>query len=265
MAETGPMVEASTEHWRRAVMCTFAGIFAASALGGLVGGLSGGGALAAPGHAQAEEARTATASRAGGTASAAAGARTLLTLSDLPPGWVSGGPAAAPTRLSPWSTQLASCVGVPARLAALAPTKVTSPDFSSADKTLTVQDSVSAYRTAAQARADDAALSSPKMPTCMNAIGSAALQASIQQRAGSGATVGTVTITALPAAWHAEHVSGFTVTIPLVSGGRQLTITSTEVAFVRGAEVHQVTFNGNGTAFPGLLQARLVQTVQRRH
>ncbi len=178
---------------------------------------------------------------------------------------MSGGPAAAPTRLSPWSTPLASCVGVPARLAALAPTKVTSPAFSSADKTLTVQDSVSAYGTAAQARADYAALSNPKTPACMNAIGSAALQASIQQRAGSGATVGTVTIAGLPAAWHAEHVSGFTVTIPLVSGGRQLTITSTEVAFVRGAVVHQVTFNGNGTAFPGLLQARLVETVQHRH
>ena len=270
MAETGPMVEASSEHWRRAVMCAFVGIFAVSVLGGLVGGLTGGGALAAPGHAQIA-ARTATAtspamaSRATGTGGATAGARTLLTLSDLPSGWVSGGPAAAPSRLSPWSTQLASCVGVPAHLAALAPTKVTSPAFSSADKTLTVQDSVSEYPTAAQARADYSAMSSPKTPTCMNSIGSAALQAGIQQRAGSGATVGTVIIAALPAAWHAEHVSGFTVTIPLVSGGHQLTITSTEVAFVRGAEVHQVTFNGNGTAFPGLLQARLVQTVQHRH
>jgi len=250
-------------------MCTFAGIFAASVLGGLVAGLTGGGALAAPshaGHAQAAVARTATAtaSTAGGSGSAVAGARSLLTLSDLPSGWVSAGPVAAPARLSPWPAQLASCVGVPARLAALAPTKVTSPDFSSADKTLTVQDSVSDYATAAQARADYAAMSSPKTPTCMNSIGSAALQEGMQQRAGSGAQVGTVTIAALPPAWHAEHVSGFTVTIPLVSGGRQLTITSTEVAFVRGSAVHQVTFDGNGTAFPGLLQARLVQTAQHR-
>jgi len=263
------MAETGMEHWRRAVMYTFAGMFAVSLLAGFVAALTGGGAFGAPRHAQAGEARTATAtataSRAGGTASAAAAARTLLTLSDLPSGWVSGGPAAAPTRLSPWFTPLVSCVGVPARLAALAPTKVTSPDFSSADKTLTVEDSVSEYRTAAQARADYAAMSSPKTPTCMNTIGSTALQAGIQQRAGSGATVETVTIAALPAAWHAEHVSGFTVTIPLVSGGRQLTITSTEVAFVRGTGVHQVTFNGNGTAFPGLLQARLVQAVQHRH
>ena len=67
---------------------------------------------------------------------------------------MAAGPAAAPARQSPWSTQLASCVGVPARLAALAPVKVTSPDFSSADKTLAVQDSVSQYRSAGQARAD---------------------------------------------------------------------------------------------------------------
>ena len=268
MAETGPIVQVGMEHWRRAVWCTFVGIFAASVLGGLVAGLTGGGALAAPRHAQAQVARTSTApgtAAATSTAAATAGGRTRLTLSDLPSGWVSGGPAAAPTRLSPWSTQLASCVGVPARLAAVAPAKVTSPDFSSADKTLTVQDSVSEYGTAAQARADSAAMSSPKTPACMNSIGSAALQASIQQRAGSGATVGTVTIAALPTTWHAEHVSGFTVTIPLVSAGRQLTITSTEVGFVRGAVVHQVTFNGNGAAFPGLLEARLVETVQNRH
>ena len=63
MAETGPMVEASIEHWRRAVMCTFVGIFAASVLGGLVGGLTGGGALAAPAHAPAQVERTATAPR----------------------------------------------------------------------------------------------------------------------------------------------------------------------------------------------------------
>ena len=268
MAETGPLVHAGAEHWRRAVVCTFIGIFAASVLGGLVGGLTGGGALVAPTHAQAAEARAATAtgpaSPVAGTAGAVA-ARALLTLADLPSGWVSGGPAAAPTRLSPWSAQLASCVGVPARLAALAPTKVTSPDFSSADKTLTVQDSVSEYPTASQARADFAAMSNPETPRCMNAIGSTALQSGIQQRAGSGAVVGTVTIAALPAAWHTEHVSGFTVTIPLVSGGHQLTITSTEVAFVRGAEVHQVTFDGNGPPFPGLLEAGLVQRAQHRH
>ena len=87
----------------------------------------------------------------------------------------------------------------------------------------------------------------------------------MQQRAGSGATVGTVTIAAYASGWHAAHVTGFTVTIPLVSGGRQLTVTSTEVAFVRGTEVHQLTFNGNGAAFPASLQARLVQAAQHRH
>jgi hypothetical protein len=258
------MARTGTEHWRRAVTFTFAGIFAASLVGGVVGGLTGGGALAASSQAQALQARTATASRAGATGPAPTGARTLLTLSDLPSGWVAGA-AAAPTKRSPWSTQLASCVGVPARLAALAPTKITSPDFSSTDKTLVVQDSASVYPTMAQARANYAALANAKTPACMNAIGSAALQASIQQRAGRGATVGTVTIAALPSLWRGEHVTGFTVTIPLVSGGRQLNITSTEVAFVRGAEVHQLTFNGNGTPFPGLLQAQLVALAQQRN
>ena len=116
MAETGPMVEASTEHWRRAVMCTFAGIFAVSALGW---------ARRRPQRRRRNWAAPwARAGRGGahgrrrhagglGPPVRRTGARTLPTLSDLPPGWVSGAAAAAPTRLSPWSTQLASCVGVP--------------------------------------------------------------------------------------------------------------------------------------------------------
>jgi hypothetical protein len=54
------------------------------------------------------------------------------------------------------------------------------------------------------------------------------------------------------------------VTIPLVSGGLQLTITSTAIQFVRGRFVHQLTFNGNGVAFPPLLQLRLTHQAEAR-
>ena len=93
---------------------------------------------------------------------AAQGERALLTLSDLPPGWASGVVPALPARVSPWSSGLAGCVGVPARLAALTPTKVDSPDFTSSDKVLAVEDGVSIYPSAAAAQAEYAAMASTK-------------------------------------------------------------------------------------------------------
>ena len=91
-------------------------------------------------------------------------------------------------------------------------------------------------------------MANAKTPNCMNRIGSQALRSSVQDEAGSGATVGAVSIAALaPGTYEAEQ-TGYTVTIPLVSGGRQLTITSTEIEFVHGRFVHQITFNGNGVS-----------------
>ncbi len=264
MARTGPMAQ-DTDHWRRAVVSTLAGIFAVSLLGGLLGGLTGGGSLsAALRHAPQARTQAAAASATSPTTTARAHGA-LLALSDLPAGWVSGGVASAPTRTTPWSPALASCVGAPARLASLTPTQVSSPSFTSADRTLSVVDSTSAFGSAAQAEADYAAMADAKTPACMDTLGSTALRDSIQTRAGTGATVGAVAITALPEAWHAAHVTGFTVTIPLISGGRLLTITSTEVAFAKGAQVRQLTFNGNGRAFPALLEARLVQAAEHGH
>jgi hypothetical protein len=44
-----------------------------------------------------------------------------------------------------------------------------------------------------------------------------------------------------------------------------LTVTSTQVDFVSGALLHQVTFNGNGAAFPAPLEEQLLAAAQARH
>jgi hypothetical protein len=103
-----------------------------------------------------------------------------------------------------------------------------------------------------------------KTPSCMNRLGSSALQTSVQNEAGSGATVGTVAIAALAPGSYLRGQTGYTVTIPLISGDRQLTITSTAIEFVRGRFVHQLTFNGNGVTFPALLQVHLTQLAEAR-
>ena len=275
------MAQQGMEHWRRAVRWTFVGIFAAALAGGLVGRLTAGnGGFAAaerrcqPGANQATPAtstpttgsRSATSSSPKAAAvdpqTAARGTAALLQLSDLPSGWSSGGAAAAPTRVTPWSPQLASCVGIPAQVAKIAPTKVQSPDFSSADKVDAVEDSVSVYPSAAQAQSEFAAMAGSKTTECMNRVASPALQKSMQQEAGSTTTVGVVSFAGLPAGAAAQHLAGFTVTIPIARGGRVLTVTSTQVDFVSGSLLHQVTFNGNGAAFPAVLEEELLATVR---
>jgi hypothetical protein len=187
----------------------------------------------------------------------------LVRPSDLPAGWVAGG-AVATSRTSPWSKQLAGCVGVPSRIARIEPTKFSSPSYGSADHTAAVEDSVSVYPSAAQARAAFQAMANGKTPSCMNQIGGQALRASVQNQAGSGATVGSVSIAALAPGSYLRGQTGYTVTIPLASGGRQLTIISTAIQFVHGRFVHQLTFNGNGVAFPALLQVHLTQLAEAR-
>jgi hypothetical protein len=170
----------------------------------------------------------------------------------------------ATSRTSPWSKQLAGCVGVPSRIARIEPTKFSSPSYGSADHTAAVEDSVSVYPSAAQARAAFQAMANGKTPSCMNQIGGQALRASVQNQAGSGATVGSVSIAALAPGSYLRGQTGYTVTIPLASGGRQLTIISTAIQFVHGRFVHQLTFNGNGVAFPALLQVHLTQLAEAR-
>ncbi len=166
--------------------------------------------------------------------------------------------------MSPWSAPLARCVGVGTRTAELAPTKVESPNFTDADKQLGVEDSVSVFPSAAAARAEYAAVDSARTTQCMNALAGPTLEASMQHAAASGTTIGTVSFSALPAGAAAQHETGYTVSIPVADNGRILAITSTQVDFVRGSVLHQVTFNGNGTTFPATLEIKLLTTAQNR-
>lgn len=253
------MALARMNHWQRACAVMGIVVFLVAVMAGfLAAAVGGGGSLAV------------AASRASGSGSTklpaavrAQAERSLVHPSDLPAGWVAGSAVAA-SRTSPWSKQLAGCVGVPSRIAKIEPTKFSSPSYGSADHTAAVEDSVSVYPNAADARAAFQAMANGKTPGCMNRIGSQALRESVQSEAGSGATVGAVSIAALAPGSYLRGQTGYTVTIPLVSGNRQLTITSTAIEFAHGRFVHQLTFNGNGVAFPSLLQVHLTQLAEAR-
>jgi hypothetical protein len=265
------MAQTGREHRQRAVRPTAAGIFVLSTLGGLVGTMSAAGLIPVT-PAQAASTHTSHTHRTShaphpppiAKAVVARGDTALVELSDLPSGWAASTAAGTPTRIAPWTPSLARCIGLHGKVTSIKPVKVQSPDFISADHSLAVVDSVSVYPSASSAQAAYAALANPKTPQCMNTIAGPALQSSMQQESTSGTTVGTPTFAALPGNPAASHVTGFTVTIPLASNGRAVTVTSSQVDLVHGALLHQVTFNGNGTPFPAQLEVSVLGAVVRR-
>jgi hypothetical protein len=271
------MAQEGMEHWHRAVRWTGAGIFAVAVAGGLVGtmtrgssALDPGAGAPSPGSSSAAAAAASSAAASGPTgsavspATAAWGSSALLQLTDLPTGWMSGQTPSAPTTVSPWSAALAGCIGIPPKVASVAPTKVDSPEFTSADKLDAVEDSVSVFPSASVAQAEYAAMADARTVGCMSKVARSTLQSTMQRDAGSSTTVGSVSFSALPAGAAADHLAGFTVSIPLARSGRLLTVTSTQVDFVVGALVHQLTFNGNGTAFPAPLEEEVLAAAEAR-
>jgi hypothetical protein len=257
------MALAGVKHWRRAVTVMGIVTFVVGLMGGVLVAVAGTGGSLAGAASTSAGSRGANAVKLTSAVKAQA-EQDLLQPTDFPAGWVVGASAAGTTRTSPWSKQLASCSGVPSALAAIKPTKISGSEYTSTDHTLAVEDNISVYPTAAQAKAAWKAMANPKTPTCMNRIGSSALRTSVQDEAGAGATVGSVAIAALAPGTYEAGQTGYSVTIPLVSGGRQLTITSTEIEFVHGRFDHQLTFNGNGVTFPPLLEVHLVRQVEGR-
>jgi hypothetical protein len=283
------MALVGTHDWRRTGAVTLIVVFVVALMGGVLAvAVGSGGSLAtaatstqqeqavqtAVQHAAAQQAAAASSSNTGsGSGSNSVKlpapvkthvAKALLQSSDFPPGWAAAASATAASRTSPWSKRLATCADVPTSIAAIKPIKVSGPEYTSSDKTMAVEDSISVYPTAAEGKAAWKALASHKTPSCMNRIGSSALRASVQNEAGTGATVGNVAISALAPGTFEKGQTGYSVTIPLVSGGRQLTIDSTEIAFVHGRYIHQLTFNGNGVQFTPLLEVHLVRQAEAR-
>jgi hypothetical protein len=141
---------------------------------------------------------------------------------------------------------------------------MSSPVFTSADKTAALEETVSVYPTAAQALAEYNAIAKPKTPGCIGAVGASPLRRSIQSEAGSAATVGNVVIAPIPPGTLPAHETGIRVTIPITTNAGQLTINSTEVDFVQGRLFEQLNFNGNGNPFPPLLEVQLISVAMQR-
>jgi hypothetical protein len=183
----------------------------------------------------------------------------VLTVAAMPKGWkVEKGSTYSSGANSnfPGATQLATCIGVPKALITSSPPEEDSPYYQNKDGSLEVQDAVSVFPSARNAKAEYAAISSGKTPACYAALlNSASFKSQLAASAGTAVTVGTVTVK--KAARLGKHVAGFTATIPITSQGQSVTIQKSQVFYVKGHLGHQLSFTSYSVPFPASVMAHV--------
>jgi hypothetical protein len=188
----------------------------------------------------------------------------LLARSDMPKGWYteSGG---TPTKQALYPTGGShgeQCLGEPAGLPTTVPPEVDSPYYSSEDGSLEVQESISIFANAAQAKASFNTFASAKVAPCLAAVFN-------QAPAPKGGKLGTVTVSPPLGPMYGPHTNGFVVLTPAALQGATYTINTTAVYFVRGNLGQQLRFTiyrnpGSNADYPASVIRHLTKVAQER-
>jgi hypothetical protein len=187
--------------------------------------------------------------------------KSLLVLSDMPKGWTSS-KASNSNSPFPGAAQLASCIGVPASVITYNAPSVSSPDFSSKDQLLSVDDSVQVYRSSKAAQADFSSLANAKTPSCMTADLNGPGKAEFDAQTGGGA--GNVTVTRTPASDFAPHSTNFTMFFPVRTEGVTVNVELILVDYVKGKEEQTVVLSAFQSTFPTSLARHLTTVADGR-
>jgi hypothetical protein len=190
--------------------------------------------------------------------------RALLVLADMPKGWTQSRSTGNGGGTFPGASNLAGCIGVSARAITLNPPSANSNEFDSANESLSVDDSVSAFPSRSIANEQYSAISNPKTPACMTTLLNGPLKSLLLSSAGSGAEVGSISVTKEPSSRFARHATALTVAFSLTERGETVRVQTTEVFFVRGKEGQQITFTAIATSFPRTLAHRLTGLAMTR-
>ena len=191
----------------------------------------------------------------------------LLVLKDMPSGWkaeggvTTGGGSGA----FPGAKQLASCIGVSSKLITANAPQADSPYFTNPAQSLEVQDSVSVFPSGANAKAELDAIGNAKTPSCMTTlVNTPSFKSKILGSSGSGASVGSVSVSRTPSGAYGPGSVGLVLTIPVSSQGTEVTAKLAEIFFVRGTLGLQVSFNSYNATFPAALAKRLTALAESR-
>jgi hypothetical protein len=203
-------------------------------------------------------------SNTGNKAALAQARKDLLVLSDMPAGWTSTKNPNANNNSSLGNAQLAHCIGVSPSLIAENPPSVYSPQFQSADGTLTVADNVAVFPSAKNATAEYRIGSNPKFPSCLTALASGPLKAKLFGKLPKGTTIGTPLVSAVAPSALASGIAGYTLSVPVTAQGVTLNVTVTQLITMKGRLGHQVTFSSAGTPFSLAMEQQIMKVAAAR-
>ncbi len=203
------------------------------------------------------------ASGGGSGAGMAQAKKDLLVHSDFPSGWSSqgsvttSGAGSVPPAVF---NGLVSCLGVSSALvrAGLDAPSVNSPTFNTNGDVYSVQDSVTPFSSVKMANEQYQLSAGRKVPACMtNVVQQPSVRQLFTSSAGSGATLGTITVSATGRTYLIPHSTGYTMLLPFTVHGVSVTGTITVVSMVRGKYGSQITYTAVGAPFPASLERHL--------
>jgi hypothetical protein len=204
------------------------------------------------------------ASRSAATADAK---KDLIVRSDMPKGWsTEAGTANTQNGAFPAGAALAQCLGESAGFPAEGPPEVDSPYYQNGDGSLEVQDSITVFTSAAQARSSFSALANPKFSGCFAPLLNSYLSSS---NPPNGGKIGTVTVSAPLGSQFGPRTNGYLSTASITAAGVKAMMNQTLVYFVRGKLGQQLIFTlysnpGSSPGFPPSVIRHLVRVAQGR-
>ena len=198
------------------------------------------------------------------TKAAVAHAKTeLIVLKDLPKGWKSTTTSNDNSTI-PGASQLAACLGVPTSVINDNPPSANSPEFDSADQSMTVTDSIAVSPSTASAKADFDSLANAKTPGCLTTVLNGVTKATLASEFGSGATIGTIDVTRSPGSEFAGHGANFTAFLPVTVQEETLNVQLTIIDYLKGTDNETVTLTSVQSPFPTSLAKHLTTVAVSR-
>jgi len=189
--------------------------------------------------------------------------KALIVKSDLPKGWTSSSSGNNSGSL-PGEDQLAHCLGMPESVVTGNPPSVYSPEFSSKNQLLLVDDSVQIDPSAKYAKEDYESLAEANSPSCVASEFNGPAKASLAKGFGHGATVGTIVANRTPSSYFGPHVADVTLYFPVTFSGTTVNLEMTLTDYVKGRLEQIMAFFGIESNFPSSLSKHLTTVGDQR-
>jgi hypothetical protein len=188
----------------------------------------------------------------------------LLVLSDLPKGWTSSSSSSGGGGNIPGEAQFAACIDAPESVFNANVPTVYSPEFTSKNQLETASDKVTIRPSATAAQKNVNALSNAKSPNCMANVFNGPARAALQKSFGTGAVMGTVTASRLPATELAPHTANLMLDFPVTDQGTTVTVQLILTAYAKGTLEQSMMLLGIESTFPASLAKHLSTVVDGR-